>query len=182
MNGKSAGEKALSEKTIEQARRMLTVTAALVVLAAMGFALRPIVEQRTRQAVAKLTEDEAADADYPAAADSIATFQDERMRSRTIAGTQLNRIIDDERTDDETRREAQQTLMENQRLEAQETAIEGMVTALGFEKCVASVGAEACTVVVRTDGLTRQQAAQILDIACRETGMLSGNVKIIPVE
>ncbi len=178
----------LDEQTMEQARRMIVAITGVVVLVALGFALQPVITSRARQELARITEKQTANqeadeaADYVSAAESIATFQDERSRNRTVTVAQLNTIIEDERTDEQTRREAQQSLMSSIERSEQETSIEGLVCALGFESCVASVGSETCTVVVKAPSLTRQQAAQILDVACRETGMLSGSIKVIPVE
>ena len=171
----------LDEQTMEQARRMLVAITSVAVVVAVGFAVKPVVEQRVQQQTAVTVTAEAADG-YTAAEESIATFREERTRSRSVTVAQLNAIIDDESTDDQTRREAQQALMTSMERSEQETAIEGLTTALGFESCVASVGSDSCTVVVKAQTLTRQQAAQILDIACRETGMLSGSIKVIPVE
>ena len=177
----------LDERTMEQARRMIVAITGVVVLVALGFTLRPVVISRVQQEMARQSGDQTAqDAaegeaqTYVAASESIATFQDERSRNRTVTVAQLNSIIEDDRTDDETRREAQQALMESIERSDQETAIEGL--ALGFESCVASVGGDSCTVVVKAASLTRQQAAQVLDVACRQTGMLAGSIKVIPVE
>lgn len=177
----------LDERTMEQARRMIVAITGVVVLVALGFTLRPVVISRVQQEAARQSGDQSAqDVDegqtYAAAAESIATFQDERSRNRTVTVAQLNSIIEDDRTDDETRREAQQALMESIERSDQETAIEGLVMALGFESCVASVGSDSCTVVVKAASLSRQQAAQVLDVACRQTGMLAGSIKVIPVE
>lgn len=175
----------LDEQTMEQARHMLVAVTGVVVVVALGFAAKPIIQERIVQREAAMASSEAVDGqtgDYRAAEQSIATFRDERTRSRSVTMAQLNAIIDDDATDDATRREAQQALMESMERSEQETAIEGLTTALGFESCVASVGSDSCTVVVKAASLTRQQAAQILDVACRQTGMLSGSIKVIPVE
>lgn len=174
----------LDEQTMEQARRMLVAITSVAVVVAVGFALKPVVEQRVQQSQQMGEVSAVADEGegYEPAEESIAAFRDERTRSRSVTVAQLNAIIDDGDTDDQTRREAQQALMVSMERSEQETAIEGLTTALGFESCVASVGDDSCTVVVKAQTLTRQQAAQILDIACRETGMLSGSIKVIPVE
>lgn len=175
----------LDEKTMEQARHMLVAVTGVVVVVAMGFAVRPVVEQKIHQREAQLASamvEESDESAYQPAEQSIATFRDERTRSRSVTVAQLNAIIEDESTDEQTRREAQQALMMSMERSEQETAIEGLTTALGFESCVASVGDDTCTVIVKAASLTRQQAAQILDVACRETGMLSGSIKVIPVE
>lgn len=175
----------LDEQTMEQARHMLVAVTGVVVVVALGFAAKPMLQERLADREAAQVSAEVVDGqtgDYQPAEQSIATFRDERTRSRSVTLAQLNSIIDDEATDEATRREAQQALMESMERGEQETAIEGLTAALGFESCVASVGSDSCTVVVKAAALTRQQAAQILDVACRQTGMLSGSIKVIPVE
>lgn len=172
----------LDAKTIEQAKHMLTAITGMVVVVALGFAIQPVAQQKWEQWQAVSAEADAEEAEYLPAEQSIATFRDERARSRSVTISQLNAIIDDRNTDEQTRREAQQALMESMERSEQETAIEGLTVALGFDGSVASVGGDSCTVIVQAPSLTRQQAAQILDVACRETGMLSGSIKVIPVE
>lgn len=175
----------MDEQTMEQARRMLVAVTGMVVVVALGFAVKPVIQERLPIEPSEAVSAEVGieqEGDYQPAEQSIATFRDERSRSRSVTVAQLNAIIDDESTDDQTRREAQQALMDSMARSEQETAIEGLTAALGFESCVASVGSDSCTVVVKASSLTRQQAAQILDVACRETGMLSGSIKVIPVE
>ena len=171
----------VDETTLLQARRMLIAVTGMVVLVAAGFAVKPMLTDMA-QREAEATAVQADVPDYQPAEESIATFRDERTRSRSVTVSQLNAIIDDAATDSETRRQAQNALMQTVSRAEQETAIEGLAVAMGFESCVASVGSDTCTVIVRTPSLTRQQAAQILDIASRETGMLSGSIKVIPVE
>ena len=163
---------------------MLVAVTGMVVVVALGFAVKPVIQEMNMEPSEAVSADAGIEqeSDYQPAEQSIATFRDERSRSRSVTVAQLNAIIDDESTDDQTRREAQQALMDSMARSEQETAIEGLTAALGFESCVASVGSDSCTVVVKASSLTRQQAAQILDVACRETGMLSGSIKVIPVE
>ena len=170
----------VDQKTLEQAQRMLIGITGIVVVVALGFAAKPLLDQQILQVSSAAVEQ--AEGDYQPAEQSIATFRDERTRARSVTSAQLSAIIDDPTTDDATRREAQQALMDSVLRAEQETAIEGLTVALGFDGCVASVGSDSCTVVVRAQSLSRQQAAQILDVACRETGMLSGSIKVIPVQ
>lgn len=169
------------KSTVEQAQRMLIGITGIAVVVALGFAAKPYLDE-ARVKAASATLHTATRSDYQPAEQSIAAFRDERTRNRSVTAAQLNAIIDDTDTDDATRREAQQSLIKSMERSEQETAIEGLITALGFEGCVASVGADSCTVIVKAQSLSRQQAARILDVACRETGMLSGSIKVIPVE
>lgn len=57
--------------------------------------------------------------------------------------------------------------------------IEAMVTARGFEKCVAVVNGDSASVVVSCDTLTPGQTAQISEIVYEAAGILPANLKII---
>ena len=171
----------LDRQTIQQAQRMLIGITGVAVVVALGFAAKPYLDREKLRAASVIVQSAPEDA-YEPAEQSIATFRDERARNRSVTAAQLNAIIDDVGADEDTRREARRSLIASMERSERETAIEGLVTSLGFESCVASVGEDSCTVIVRADSLTRQQAARILDVACRETGMLAGSIKVIPVE
>ena len=57
--------------------------------------------------------------------------------------------------------------------------IEAMVTARGFEKCVAVVNGDSASVVVSCDTLTPGQTAQISEIVYEAAGIHPANLKII---
>ncbi len=61
-----------------------------------------------------------------------------------------------------------------------EVTIEGLLIAKGFTDAVVTLHEGSVNVVVDTAELTRQQAAQILDIVMRESGESSENIKIMP--
>ena len=58
---------------------------------------------------------------------------------------------------------------------------EGVLRVRGFEDAVVTVHADSANVLVRTPSLSRDQSAQILELVSRETGLLGGNIKIIPI-
>lgn len=60
-----------------------------------------------------------------------------------------------------------------------EADIEALVKAKGFEDCVAVVGDDACTVIVRSDGLVTEQVAQILEIAMQASGLPASGITVI---
>jgi stage III sporulation protein AH len=63
---------------------------------------------------------------------------------------------------------------------AQESDIEALVKAKGFEQCVAVISGESVSVIVKNDGeLLPGQAAQISEIVYQQTGILPTNVKIL---
>ena len=60
-----------------------------------------------------------------------------------------------------------------------ESNIETMVTAKGFEKCVAVVNGDTANVIVSCDALTPGETAQISEIVYEAAGILPVNLKII---
>ena len=60
-----------------------------------------------------------------------------------------------------------------------ETNIETLVKAKGFEDCVAVISDDAVSVIVKADSLQANQAAQILAIVYETTGISPENISII---
>ena len=60
-----------------------------------------------------------------------------------------------------------------------ESSIETMVTAKGFEKCVAVINGDSANVIVSCDTLTPGEVAQISEIVYEEAGIVPSNLKII---
>jgi len=63
----------------------------------------------------------------------------------------------------------------------QETVLEGLITASGYEDCVVTNADGSYTVMVKSDGLTSDDVAKILGILVKETGVSATNVKITSV-
>lgn len=60
-----------------------------------------------------------------------------------------------------------------------EANIESLVAAKGFEQCVAVVNGDTASIIVKCDGLTPGEVAQISEIVYNETGIIPGDLKII---
>lgn len=60
-----------------------------------------------------------------------------------------------------------------------EANIETMILAKGFEQCIAVVNGNSANVIVKTDGLTPGEVAQISEIVYEECGILPSELKII---
>ncbi len=60
-----------------------------------------------------------------------------------------------------------------------ESNIETLVLAKGFEQCVAVVNGDTASVIVKTDGLLPNEVAQISEIVYEQAGILPSNLKII---
>ena len=63
----------------------------------------------------------------------------------------------------------------------QETVLEGLIMASGFEDCVVTNSNGSYSVMVKSDGLNSDDVARILGILVKETGVSATNVKISSV-
>lgn len=61
----------------------------------------------------------------------------------------------------------------------QESNIESLIVAKGFENCIALVSDDSTTVIVQSDGLLPSEVAQITEIICSETSLPAASVKIV---
>lgn len=64
----------------------------------------------------------------------------------------------------------------------QESKIESLVKAKGFDDCVAFIEEDQCNIVVRSEELTQAQALQITEIVTGQSKIVAQNVKIVPVK
>ena len=94
----------------------------------------------------------------------------------------LKSIVNNENADDQSRLEAADKINGYAVRSEQEKAIENQIIAKGFEDCIVFVGEDNACVVVKTDGLTSAQAAQILDIIASATHLNSNVIKIIEMK
>ena len=62
-----------------------------------------------------------------------------------------------------------------------EQRLETLIKALGYEACLVSVGAQNINVILKSEKLTDQEVAQILDIIMTETDKTAANVRIKPI-
>ncbi len=60
-----------------------------------------------------------------------------------------------------------------------ESNIETLILAKGFEQCVAVVNGDSASVIIKTDGLLPSEIAQITEIVYEQAGILPTNLKII---
>ena len=113
--------------------------------------------------------------------DAVADFRTEREQLRAMQKAQLNEIVHDDATETEIAALAQRQLMELCSREEHELTLEGLLTLRGFDDPVVTVQSDSVNVLLRAELVTQQECSVILDLVCRETGVQSGNVKIIPI-
>jgi len=109
-------------------------------------------------------------------------FRKERQQLRSMQKAQLNEIIFSADSDSETVRLAQRQLLDLLSREEKENTLEGLLEIRGFEEAVASIHGDSASILISAEVITQQQSGMILDLVCRETGFLSGNIKIIPIK
>ena len=61
----------------------------------------------------------------------------------------------------------------------QESKIESLVKAKGFEDCVVFIEDKTCHIVVKAEGLQPQEAAQITDIICAQSQVPATGITIV---
>lgn len=119
---------------------------------------------------------------HPIEKDPVESFLTIRQQLRAMQKAQLNDVAHDAQADAELASMAQRQLLLLCRQEEQETTIEGILQMRGWEQPVVTVHPDSVNVLLQVDSINRQESAVILDLVCRETGIMSGNVKIIPIK
>ena len=114
--------------------------------------------------------------------DPMAAFRLEREQLRARQEAELNDIIHTPDGDVETVALARSQLLDMLEHARAESAIEGVLQSRGFEDALVSVSDAAANVLIRGEELTHAQSAVILDLVMSQTGLMGGNVKIIPVK
>lgn len=104
-----------------------------------------------------------------------------RQKSRDSAVDLLEQVLKDVESDEEAKKEAVAQAAEIAQNEIQESNIENMIKAKGFEDCVVFLQNGECSVVVKTDGdsLLPNQALAIKDIVGGQSGTAYDKIKII---
>lgn len=92
-------------------------------------------------------------------------------------------LKDTELTDEEKELATAKALEVSRQME-NEVNIETLVKAKGFADCLAMVDGDSVRVMVKTEGLDAEQAAQIKNIILEETGVLAENISVgeVPVK
>ena len=104
----------------------------------------------------------------------------ERQRSRDEAIEVLQLVVDNPEALDESKVVAMQEISKIASAIENEGKIESLVTAKGFERCIAVISDSGCNIIVKTSSaLMPNQVAQIQEIVYEQAGILPANTKII---
>lgn len=102
-----------------------------------------------------------------------------RQQSRDEAIDVLKLVADSEDATDEVKAEAQAKISKIATDIQNEANIETLIKAKGFEECVAVIGEDSVSVIVKSEELMAKQTAQILAIVYETTGVSPDKVSII---
>ncbi len=106
----------------------------------------------------------------------------ERKKARDEAVETLATTLKDAELSDDDKELATSKALEVSKQIEQENKIETLVKAKGFTECLAFVDSDSVKVVVKTDGLTSEEAAQIKNIILEETDVLNENISVEEIE
>ena len=112
--------------------------------------------------------------------DYFATARLSRKQARDNAISLLKEAEVDENAGEETKDEASESLQVLAAYTVAEAQVENLVTAKGYEDCVAFMGDESVSVVISDpDGLDAADVARIKDIVISETDYTADQIKIM---
>lgn len=103
-----------------------------------------------------------------------------RKMARDEALEVLQTVLDNENALSATKAKALEDMARIASEIEKEANIEALITAKGFEQCIAVINGDKVSIVVKNDGALRSnQLAQINEIVYSETGIKPTNIKII---
>lgn len=117
-----------------------------------------------------------------AASDYFTSQHNDRTSTRSETVMYYNAIIESEASSEEAKANAERDLATLVSGMETEQRLEALIKALGFEDCLVTVGTENINVILKSDPMTEQEVAQVLDIIISETGKTAANVRIKPIE
>lgn len=114
--------------------------------------------------------------------DGESYFADHRMVRDQLAAAQreeLLTVMNDEKTDAETRKYAQQKYLALGEMEGKAKQAEQLIRARGFADAAVSIAEESAVVVVKTASVSQAQFVQIVDVVGQVTGIKSDRISVI---
>ncbi|MBQ8862506.1 MAG: SpoIIIAH-like family protein [Clostridia bacterium] len=103
----------------------------------------------------------------------------ERESARDEALEVLQGVVDDATALDSAKEQALKDIAAMAKVIENESNIETLVKAKGFEDCVAVINGEKASVIVKSEGLQPNHLSQILEIVYLQAGILPENVTIM---
>ncbi len=114
--------------------------------------------------------------------DYFAQARLDRLTSRDEAVETLKTVLEGRDISDEEMATYTMNAVTLSSLIESETAVENLIIASGYEDCVVYLDGKNASVVVKSDGLTASQAAEIKDILLSEVSVENENIRIFEVK
>ena len=114
-------------------------------------------------------------------AETVDPYRLSRDQLRAQECAQLRELLADPAIDSAIRARAQERLMNLMQWAEIEADLEEILEKRGFAPVLVSVHQDSANVLVRTDSLTQADAALILELTARQTGLTGGAIKVIPL-
>ena len=118
-------------------------------------------------------------AEEPAKNTYFSATQVSRQKARDEALEVLKTVVNNESADEVVKNEALTGISAIASEIEKEANIESLITAKGFENCVAVLNGDSASIIVSADTLQPAQLAQINTIVYEQTGILPTNITII---
>ena len=109
----------------------------------------------------------------------FSSVQISRQRTRDEAIEVLQSVVDNQSSTETAKNEALAEINKLANIMEDESNIETLVVAKGFDECVAVISGDKISVVVKSDGLLASEISQINEIVYQQAGILPVNVTII---
>ena len=109
-------------------------------------------------------------------------FVEHRLSRDKLRGNlvdRLDEIINHDKTDSNTIKEAQEEIIKLGRISEEELQMEGIIKAKGFNEALVFISEDEIKVVVSTEDLNQQEMVKILDIVQSQTGISTDKIKIM---
>lgn len=113
--------------------------------------------------------------------ETIENFRRERQQLRQMQLSQLNELIHSDDAESEIVSLARRRQIEIMDWSEKEQTLESVLALRDFQDVLVTVHTDSVNVMVKSESVSHEQAAVILELVTRETGISGGNVKIIPI-
>ena len=107
--------------------------------------------------------------------------RENREAAREEATETVKELLSNVKATDEQKAEATKQVLSIASAMEQESAIENLIKAKGFQECVVYIHEDKCSVVVSAEALTVQDTAKITQTVTAQSGISAQNVNIITV-
>ena len=102
-----------------------------------------------------------------------------REKQRNDLSEELNEIINNPSTTDQSREEASNMKLQLVKYQETELKIENLLSAKGFENALVYIGEDNVNVVVNKENLSKSESARIFDLVAEQAGVSYDKIKLM---